>query len=207
MADRESDTASAEYAERLVRLQTAWWKRLLPVQAPYRWNLRRLKPGFVLDVGCGIGRNLAHLEGNGVGVDHNPQSVAVARARGFSAYTPEEFVDSEYARAGVFDTLLLSHVAEHMERASLVTLLREHMRYVKPGGRLIVITPQEVGYRSDATHVEFMDFDAVEAAASEVGVARERAFSFPFPRPVGRVFIYNEFVWVGRVSVLAGERS
>ena len=199
------DTMSTEYAERLVRLQTAWWKRVLPVQAPYRYNLRRLEPGFTLDVGCGIGRNLSHLDGKGVGIDHNPQSVAVARARGFSAYTPEEFGASEHARSAAFDSLLCSHVAEHMDGESFVALLSDYLPFVRPGGKLIVITPQEVGFRSDASHVEFVDFDAIDAAAASVGAEFTRAYSFPFPRPVGRLFIYNEFVWVGRVRGIAVE--
>src|SRR3989337_1898945 len=81
-----SDTSSDEYAERLVERQRVWWKRALNVQAPYRWNLRRLGLGRVLDVGCGIGRNLAALDGNGVGVDHNKSCVPVVRSLGLVAY-------------------------------------------------------------------------------------------------------------------------
>ncbi len=44
--------------------------------------LTRINPGFVLDVGCGLGRNLANIGGYGVGVDHNSESVAVACSRG-----------------------------------------------------------------------------------------------------------------------------
>jgi len=45
------------------------------VQAPYRRNLRRLVGDrAVLDVGCGIGRNLANLGPGSVGVDHNAHS-------------------------------------------------------------------------------------------------------------------------------------
>src|SRR4051794_27828148 len=75
-------TEDAAYAYRLARLETVWWKRWLDVQRPYRWNLRRLEPGFTLDIGCGLGRNLSHLGGDGVGIDHNEESVATARARG-----------------------------------------------------------------------------------------------------------------------------
>jgi SAM-dependent methyltransferase len=190
--------ADREYTERLLRLQTAWWKRVLDVQAPYRWNLRRLKPGFTLEIGCGIGRNLIHLGGTGVGTDTNAQSISVCRARGLKAFTPEDFSRSEFAKPLTFDSILLSHVAEHMRLPELVALLREYSAYLKADGRLILITPQEVGYRSDATHVEFMDFGKLGSALDELGFARERAFSFPFPRWVGHLFIYNEFVVVGR---------
>ena len=196
--DPESDTRSREYTERLVRLQRAPWKRLLRVQAPYRWNLRRLRPGFTLEVGCGIGRNLEHLDGNAVGLDLNPFSVAEARRAGLGAFTPAEFRASSWCRPGVFDSLLLSHVAEHMRREELVALLREHLAYVRPGGLLILVTPQEVGFRSDPSHVEFLDLAALRRVADELGLAPVRDYSFPFPRFFGRLFVYNEFVSVSR---------
>ena len=194
----ESDTRSREYTERLVRLQRAPWKRLLHVQAPYRWNLRRLRPGFTLEVGCGIGRNLEHLDGNAVGLDFNPFSVAEARRAGLRALTPAEFATSSWCRPGVFDSLLLSHVAEHMRREELLALLRQHLVYVRPGGLLILVTPQEVGFRSDPSHVEFLDLAALRSVAETLGLEPVRDYSFPFPRFFGRLFVYNEFVSVSR---------
>jgi hypothetical protein len=35
-------TADESYTKRLQREEGRWWKRLVDVQAPYRWNLRRL---------------------------------------------------------------------------------------------------------------------------------------------------------------------
>ncbi|HEY7625699.1 MAG TPA: hypothetical protein VH761_01480, partial [Ilumatobacteraceae bacterium] len=57
------------YAGRLQELSGRWWKRFLP--NPYRWNVRRLATGRVLDVGCGIGRCLDFVKPRGVGVDPN----------------------------------------------------------------------------------------------------------------------------------------
>ena len=107
-------TKDAEYTRRLLREQGSRWKQLLDVQAPYRWNLRRLRPGSTLEVGCGVGRNLSHVRGAGVGIDHNPYSVDACRRAGFVAFTPEEFRRSPHYAPGRFDSLLLSHVAEHM---------------------------------------------------------------------------------------------
>jgi SAM-dependent methyltransferase len=192
------DTRDEEYTRRLLEAQTRWWKRLLDVQAPWRWNLRRLQPGFTLEIGCGVGRNLLHLRGQGVGLDHNAFSVRAARSRGVIAFTPAEFAASEYDRPGRFDSILLSHVAEHMKRAEVVQLLRDHVRLLKEDGRLVLITPQEKGFASDPTHVEFMDFGALGEIVAAVGFSPKREFSFPFPRSFGRLFIYNEFVCVAR---------
>jgi SAM-dependent methyltransferase len=195
----EPSTGGTEYAERLVGLQQVWWKRLLPVQAPYRWNLRRLNLGLTLDVGCGIGRNLANLEGRGVGIDHNAASVAVARAQGFDAMTSDEFLVSPFAVPGRFDSLLVAHVLEHMNGDEALDLVRTHLPYVRAGGNVVLITPQERGFRSDATHVAFMDFAALHDITDALDLPVARAYSFPFPRRFGSLFIYNEFVVVARV--------
>src|ERR1041384_8291155 len=86
-----TDTKDPSYAARLRRLAGSGVRRFIDVQAPYRWNLRRLDPGFTLDIGCGIGRNLSHLEGRAVGVDHNVECIAECRRQGFTAYTADEF--------------------------------------------------------------------------------------------------------------------
>ncbi|UAJ78500.1 methyltransferase domain-containing protein [Leifsonia sp. ZF2019] len=192
-------TAGDEYAERLRRLDGSWWRRTLNVQAPYRWNIRRLRLGRVLDVGCGLGRNLAHLGNNGVGVDHNAASIEIARARGLTAFTSDEFPSTEYAVPGAFDSMLAAHLVEHLDADFAVSLLTDYLRYIKPGGRVCFITPQEVGYRSDATHVSFVDFDGLARLSERIGVRPERHYSFPFPRAAGKVFQYNEFVMVSRI--------
>jgi len=198
VAAADNSDKDREYAERLIRLQGARWKKLFHAQAPYRWNLRRLRLGFTLEVGCGIGRNIEHLGGNAVGLDTNAYAVAEARKSGFRAYTPTEFAASEWHREGVFDSLLLAHVAEHMRRDQLIELLSEHLPEIRSGGRVVLITPQQAGFRTDPTHVEFMDLDRLRGVANELGLLRERDYSFPFPRLFGRVFAYNEFVSVSR---------
>jgi len=184
------------YTERLERLSRSRWKRLANVQAAYRWNIRRLEPGYVLDVGCGIGRNLLHLDGNGVGVDTSQASVDAAIKQGCTAYTVEAFPSSQDAVARRYDSLLLAHVLEHMPLDAAIELVREYLPYVKPGGRVIVIVPQPAGYRSDATHVNFLDFTDVSDLLDACGLHVTRSFSFPFVRGVGRVFRHNETVVV-----------
>jgi SAM-dependent methyltransferase len=196
------DTTTQAYTRHLAH-QPAW-KRWLDVQAPYRWNLRRLELGTTLDLGCGTGRNLAHLGASGVGVDHNPHSVAAARARGLEAFTGEEFARSPHARPGRFDALLVAHVLEHMELEAAIALVGAYLPCVRAGGRVVLITPQEAGFASDPTHVAFTGFAELERVLAAHSLARERRYSFPFPRFVGRVFPHNEFVVVARTPAGAG---
>ena len=187
------DTRSQRYTRRLAKV--ARWKQWLDVQGPYRWNLRRLDLGWTADIGCGVGRNLQHL--NGIGIDHNPHSVAVARERGCQAFTPEEFEASEHARRESFDSLLFAHVLEHMRLEEARALVHDYLAYLREGGRLVLITPQEAGFASDATHVELMDFAKLRGLLEAFGLSLVKAYSFPFPRLVGRFFLHNEFVVIG----------
>jgi 2-polyprenyl-3-methyl-5-hydroxy-6-metoxy-1,4-benzoquinol methylase len=195
-------TKDTAYADRQTAEGQVWWKRFLDVQLPYRLHLRALKLGFVLDVGCGVGRNLINLGGAsadvGVGVDHNEESVRRAVEQGLTAFTPEAFQESPFAKEGRFDALLVAHVVEHMQAAQAVDLLRTYLPYVRSQGRVVVITPQEIGFRSDPTHVEFVDENALRTLARTTGLETLATYSYPFPRPIGRLFKYNEFVLLAR---------
>ncbi len=198
--EASAETAGADYAERLDTLQNKTWKRILNVQLPWQLHVRSMKLGRTLDVGCGIGRNLVSLDSSSVGVDHNPYSVQQARAAGLTAHTTEEFFASpDLATPGGYDSMLLAHVIEHLTPDESVEIIRSYLPFIKKGGRVVWITPQERGYRSDATHVTFTDFAGLARIASRLGLAVDRRYSFPFPRFVGKFFTYNEFVM--RMSV------
>lgn len=189
-------STDASYAERLRTREAVWWKRVLDVQLPYRMHLRRLRLGFVLDVGCGLGRNLTNLGGAsaGVGVDPNADAIAICRARGLVAFTPDELAASPFAAPGRFDALLIAHVLEHLAPGDALALITRYLPLVRDGGQAVFITPQEAGYRSDPTHVEFVDAARLHELARAAGLTPLASYSFPFPRPVGRWFPYNEFV-------------
>lgn len=193
------DTRSQEYADRLRDLSGARWKQVLDVQRPYRWNLHRQGLGRTLDVGCGIGRNLLNLGGDSVGVDHNAESIAECRARGLEAYTTEEWqAGPPVAVRGSFDGLLIAHVLEHIEPEHWEGIVSSYLPYLKPGGTVMMICPQEKGYTTDATHVHFTDGPQMADLATRLGLTVEKNYSFPFPRVAGRFFPYNEFCLVAR---------
>jgi len=136
-----------------------------------------------------------------MGVDHNPESVAVARAAGLAAWLPGDLPESS---AG-FDTLLFSHVLEHV--ADPEAMISTYRRLLRAGGRLVLITPQEAGWRSDPTHLRFVDGAALQRLLGDLGFGVERAYSFPMPRWAGRTFRHNEFVVVGRDATTVRRRA
>lgn len=192
-------TEDAEYAERLLRKQTVWWKQALRVQAPYQWNLRRQGLGPTLDVGCGIGRNLESLPHGSLGVDHNGDSVRLAREFGHSVMTVDEFMSSGRAAERAFSSLLFAHVIEHLDYEEALAILKSYLPYATVGGQVMFVCPQERGYASDPTHVRFYDFDNLESLARAAGLEPLRSWSFPFPRALGKAFIYNEFCVIASI--------
>lgn len=188
------DTDGSDYAERLQRKQNVRWKQVLKVQAPYRWNLRRHDLGCTLDVGCGIGRNLACLPAGSVGVDHNPTSIDIARTEGCVAYTTAEWETAPEREPEHFDALLVSHVIEHMSPGLGFEVVASYLPWVRPGGKVLFICPQERGYASDPTHVRWTTGRDLERLARGLGLEPRRSTSFPLPRFAGKAFTYNEFI-------------
>jgi len=185
-----------DYTNRLLRLQSQPWKQKLGFANPYGIHIRGVITGETLEVGCGIGRVLNFAPDKMVGVDRNAESVQVCRDRGLQAYCPDEFFTHFKGRTP-FSTLLLSHVVEHMTVADAVGVIRMYKPYLAKNARLVLITPQEKGFASDSTHVEFMDFEKLAMISEEAGFKPEKTYSFPFMRSLGKAFIYNEFVLIG----------
>jgi len=193
-------TADENYTRRLVGLQSKRWKRLFNVQLPWQLHLRSLKLGRTLDVGSGIGRNLVSLGAGSIGVDHNSFSVATANQAGLTSYTVDEFFASKkLAAPHSFDSMLVAHVIEHLSPADAISVIGSYLPMIKPGGRIVWITPQERGFASDATHINFVDFPEQLALAEHFGLEPVKHYSFPFPRFVGKFFTYNETVVISRV--------
>jgi SAM-dependent methyltransferase len=195
-------TDKVDYTNRLINKRDfgikKYIRKYIDLQFPYRWNLKKLKPGLTLEIGCGIGRNLETLQELGVGLDHNQHSIEVAKANGLIAFTPGEFQHSSFNKPHTFDSLLLSHIAEHMRLDEVIRILHEYLSLLKPDGKIIIITPQEVGYRSDASHIEFMDFPKLREISSQINFRVTKEYSFPLPRFFGHLFIYNEFISVSK---------
>jgi SAM-dependent methyltransferase len=193
----KNNTNSDAYFEELNSNSTKYWKKFLPLQLPYKHNLRRQSLGKVLEIGAGLGRNQAFLD-DSVGVEHNPKSAQLCQSMGYRVLVPESFHHEFKAFTGpeaIFDSILMSHVLEHIEYENQVKVLNEYVPYLKPNGKIFLITPQEVGYKSTNSHITWTDFDRLEMILNLIDGEFKvtKSFSFPLPRRFGKVFKYNEF--------------
>jgi len=183
-----------DYALRLQQISKKRYKRLLKPINPYRMNLRRLVRGNCLEVGCGIGRNLGYLDNpNNVGIDLNTYALDVAKSLGHTVMLNSDLrSDVQYLSA--FDNLLFSHVLEHMNQESATQLIQDYLPYLNKTGKIVIICPQQRGFNSDPSHVEFMDFEKLSAIVSRCDMKVISASSHPLPLVFSKAFIYNEFV-------------
>ncbi|MHB8510921.1 MAG: methyltransferase domain-containing protein [Actinomycetota bacterium] len=97
-------------------------------------------PGRLLDVGCGLGYMLEAARDRGwkaTGVDPSPFSVANAQRNGFEAH--HGLLDRLNLPSESFDALTLLQVVEHLLDPR--ELLAECWRLIRPGGAILVETP------------------------------------------------------------------
>ena len=76
-------------------------------------------------------------------------------------------------------------------------MIKDYLPFLKVGGNVIVMCPQEKGFASDPTHVSFLHAGALRAMLESAGLSVDKTYSFPFPRYAGKLFRYNEFVVTG----------
>lgn len=140
------------------------------------------EPGRLLDVGCGSGDFLHRMHNRGwsvTGIDFDAKAIENAKKRAGEGST---FLNTDLSGARFtddsFDAITMSHVIEHVPDP--VALLTEIRRVLKPGGRLVVTTPnirsfghekfQDCWYGLDAPrHLQVFSLPALQLCARRAG--------------------------------------
>lgn len=151
-------------------------------------HLNGAPPGRLLDVGCGSGEFLHKMKKVGwivEGLDFDEDAILKAiNTYGVDARTGR-LEDMAY-EAEVFDAITMSHVIEHI--FDTAGLLSEIRRILKPGGRLIAVTPNidSWGHKrfrqhwrglEPPRHVRLFNLRALANAATEAGYRHVRVYS------------------------------
>jgi SAM-dependent methyltransferase len=127
----------------ITRSQTAAFRHFID---PFLVGLPR--SAVILDLGCGDGALLAHLQSNGFtnarGVDCSTEQARAALARGVAA-TQGDLFETLAAAPATFDAILAIDVIEHMTKPELARLGPLLRTALKPGGLLVVQTPNGEG--------------------------------------------------------------
>jgi 2-polyprenyl-3-methyl-5-hydroxy-6-metoxy-1,4-benzoquinol methylase len=128
------------------KISDEYYQTKSEIEPTYKNFMRAMVPSSpplrILDVGCGTGLNASHLVQAGhriVGIDLSSVAIEKCRERGFEAVLCD--IDSEPIpyKDETFDLAYASDVVEHC--ADTAGFLRELHRVLKPGGMLLLSTP------------------------------------------------------------------
>lgn len=195
MKQSVNQTQGESYAKYFLNKHERWWRFLLPVQVPYKKFARAICRGQVLDIGCGAGRYLSFLFPRATGVDHNTHMLDYVKGKGFKAFSPEDFLSAP-GNNNAFDTLLFSHILEHMTPENACSMISQYIPCLRSNGRIVIILPQGEAFKTDHTHICNYSPEMIRNLATLTGTRMIRSFTFPFPEKIGEYFPFNDLVYL-----------
>ena len=162
------------------------WLQKLPREA------NTANTATVLDLGCGRGESLALLRDHGIparGIDSSARMVALCHERGLEAAEGDLFATLESLPEASLGGIVSFHVIEHLPGAALDRLVRLAYRALKPGGLLILETPNPLSmivaarnFWLDPTHIRPVHPESLKLMYELAGFEPvERLDLRPFP--------------------------
>lgn len=126
--------------------------------------LKHLKnaPGKVLEIGSGRGVVLRLMREAGItayGLDSCEEAVISCKGKGLDAVHGDALSHLASLPDASLGGIFCAHVIEHMQPSQAIELIRESYRVLKPGARIVIITPNAKDLKTserfwlDITHV------------------------------------------------------
>lgn len=157
---------------------TTWWRGLRA--SAYRWVPRGVR---VLDIGCGFGESLGYHRARGCdahGVEADRNILRVAERHGLNVQVG--LFDPDRYEPDSFDVVTLDQVIEHV--AQPLAVLRGVHRVLRPGGTLVLSTPNADGWGARLFgrrwihwhapyHLQFFSRHSMAEAAARSGLVLE----------------------------------
>lgn len=167
-------------------------KSRLNVYLPFIDAIKKLDPHpNAIDLGCGRGEWLDLLQDNAIqcrGVDLDEGMLEVCRSRGFDVSQQDalaalgELDDDTYWMISGF------HIVEHIAFESLQSIVQESLRILKPGGLLILETPNPENiavatesFYLDPTHIRPVPSQLLSFVTEYYGFARTKVLRLQEP--------------------------
>ncbi|MGH6781474.1 MAG: class I SAM-dependent methyltransferase, partial [Sphingomonadaceae bacterium] len=185
---RSYATTGARHIAKRVLATVFFWK-----SAAYRtdyFHLEGMKPGRLLEVGCGNGdflRAAAAAGWDALGIDFDAEAVAAARSHPGVRAEVGDLLDHHFPN-GSFDAIVMNNLIEHLDDP--LAEIAECHRLLRPGGRLVVITPNldSMGHAifggdwrglEPPRHLHLFSVPTLRRAARNSGYRHITAFSTP----------------------------
>ena len=178
--------------------------------------LHAAKRGRLLDIGSGSGWLVAHLNSLGwraEGLDFDPYAVERARARGMTMHLGD-LASQRFADAS-FDAVTLCHSIEHVHAP--LAWLREARRILRPGGSLVLATPnnESLGHRlfgknwlslDPPRHLHLFNRNTLRRLLAEAGFPQVDVFTTP--RDANGVYLASRSIQrTGRFDMTAPQST
>lgn len=175
---------------------------------------RFLSPGMhdVMEFGAGAGELIAWLSARGVanarGWDSSPEQISEAERQGRCVGQGDLFVVLRCQPSASLDGIAVIDVLEHLRRDELVQFAKEAARVLRPGGRLLVQTPNGDGigvmpvWAGDLTHETLLTVGTMSQLFSPLGMSLTAAWgATPGSLTVARMT--RQLAWRLLVNALA----
>ena len=131
--------------------------------------INKLKPGKILDIGCGLGWLLSAVETGWKKYGVEISKYASENAAQYADITNDHFLNADY-ESNFFDLIVMHHVIEHMQDP--IKNLKKAIKILKGNGIIIIATPdfdsgcaRRFGnnYRllHDSTHISLFSNDSM----------------------------------------------
>ncbi|SRR6266436_1486400 len=114
--------------------------------------------GHLLDVGCGSGLALQCMVELGwqvQGVDFDPEAVQISQKKGLEVHLGS--LEDQVYPSDSFDAITMSHLIEHVHDP--LSLLSECRRILKPGGLVVIVTPNSGSWGHQRFGAHWMHLD------------------------------------------------
>jgi SAM-dependent methyltransferase len=136
--------------------------------------------GYVLDIGCGVGVFLENYSGPSLGTDAHENNIKICQEKKIDAIKADV---NSFIQENTFDTVLLSHVLEHLARPSRV--LENAYLNTKRSGRIIIVLPCLKGFISGFNdlvgHKQFINEEYVDYyLLKKFNCKKLKSHKFPF---------------------------